>query len=144
MHEILISTYSQIFLLFGQNDNGNWFFRHKDEFIIGIISSLIAAFIYAIIYAIFTRKRSKALKPFFSIFNEKTGELKPDDVLGIRASENSGFVEKFYFERNYDRNLYNLINEGKNVLVTGESTLWKIKADIQYSQSTWRISCLDT
>jgi len=116
MHEILISTYSQILLLFGQNENSNWFFRHKDEFIIGIISSLIAAFIYAI----FTRKRSKSLKPFFSIFNEKTGELKPDDVLGIRASKNSGFVEKFYFERNYDRRLFDLINENNNVLVTGE------------------------
>jgi tetratricopeptide (TPR) repeat protein len=118
MHEILISTYSQILLLFVQNENSNWFFRNKDNFIIGIISSLIAAFIYAI--AIIARKRSKALKPFFSIFNEKTGKLKPDDVLGIRASENSGFVEKFYFERNYDRRLFDLINKGKNVLVTGE------------------------
>ena len=116
MHEILISTYSQILLLFGQNDNGNWFFRHKDDFIIGIISSLIAAFIYAII----ARKRSKTLKPFFSIINEKTGKLKPDDVLGIRAREESGFVKDFYFERNYDKNLYNLINENKNVLVIGE------------------------
>jgi tetratricopeptide (TPR) repeat protein len=120
MHEILISTYSQILLLFGQNDNGKWFSGDVKTLILGIVSSIIAALIIYGIVKLFARKRSKALKPFFSIFNEKTGKLKPDDVLGIRASENSGFVEKFYFERNYDKNLYNLINEGKNVLVTGE------------------------
>jgi tetratricopeptide (TPR) repeat protein len=118
MHEILISTYSQILLLFGQNENGKWF--SLSHIITVIVIPLVLGISANYIYGKYKERRTKSLKPFFSIINEKTGKLKPDDVLGIRAREESGFVENFYFERNYDRRLFDLINENKNVLVTGE------------------------
>ncbi|MDQ1326915.1 MAG: hypothetical protein QG641_195, partial [Candidatus Poribacteria bacterium] len=115
MHEMLISTYSQILLLFGKNDNSS-----KSYLFITLIAiPLIVGIIASVIANNITKERKK-LKAFFSIINEKTGKLKPNDILGDRAKEESGFVKDFYFERNYDRHLYNLINEGKNVLVTGE------------------------
>ncbi|MGH2574432.1 MAG: hypothetical protein ACRDFC_01895, partial [Ignavibacteria bacterium] len=75
--------------------------------ILGIAVTALTPFI-AYIY-----KNRKELKSFYSVIWKNSSSLKPKDVIGERP------FSQYYYERNEDRTLTDILNQKKNVLIIG-------------------------
>ncbi len=83
------------------------------QIIISIILALLSFFCYEFIY-----KTWKTNRENYSIIWKSISNLKPDHLLGLRASKLYGF-RKYYYERSHDKIIKKKIEKGENILVLG-------------------------
>jgi tetratricopeptide (TPR) repeat protein len=112
--------------------------------IIVLIATLMAIII-PIIHSHFKDSSGKKAKisQSYKIFNKKSSKILPKELLGIRAEEYNGFLKDFYQEREYDKELTDLLSKGKNVIIKSPPLGGKTRLvyEVLKKMKNYRVSC---
>ncbi|MEE9443044.1 MAG: tetratricopeptide repeat protein [candidate division Zixibacteria bacterium] len=99
--------------------------------VLGVAIAILAIVVRIVLFIIqIYSKKKKKRKGFFRVDGKKSSDLIPYDVMSIRAQKDHGF-EEYYYEREYDKQIEQMIIDGQSVIITGEPLAGKSRAVYQ-------------